>query len=94
MDINLKIPESVFRTPKTPAQVADEIRQAAALFWAARGDIAVEAMGEVTAPPRPEDDGTLYELLMQGPDVGEDADFERPVDHGRELPASESGLMK
>lgn len=86
MDVTVRIPEGVFRNAKTPEQVADEIRQAAALFWVARGDVAAEAMNEITTPRRPEDDGTLYDLLMQGPNVGDDADFERPVDYGRELP--------
>jgi hypothetical protein len=82
MDITVRIPESVFRTPKAQEQIADEIRLAAALFWVARGDVAAEAMGQITAPQQPED-GTLYDLLMKGPDVGDDADFERPVDYGR-----------
>lgn len=86
MDITVKIPENVFRTAKTPEQIADEVRQAAALFWVARGDVAAEAMNQITRPQRPEDQGTLFDLLMQGPNVGDDADFERPMDYGRELP--------
>lgn len=86
MEFIIKIPEGVFRTAKTPEQVAGEMRQAAAVFWVARGDVAPEAVSAITAPSAPEKEGTLYELLMQGPNVGDDADFERPVDYGRELP--------
>ncbi|WP_437634361.1 hypothetical protein [Sorangium sp. So ce854] len=86
MRIVMEIREDAFRTPKTPRQVADEMRQAAAVFWVARGDVAPEAVNDIAAPPVPEKEGTLYELLMQGPNVGDDADFERPVEHGRELP--------
>jgi hypothetical protein len=86
MEFIMKIPEGVFRTAKTPEQVAEEMRQAAAVFWVARGDVAPEAVSEITAVPTLEKEGTLYDLLMQGPNVGDDADFERPVDYGRELP--------
>jgi hypothetical protein len=86
MEFSMKIPERIFRTAKTPEQVAEEMRQAAAVFWVARGDVAPEAVSEITAPSPPEKEGTLYDLLMQGPNVGDDADFERPVDYGRELP--------
>ena len=86
MEFIMKIPEGVFRTAKTPEQVAEEMRQAAAVFWVARGDVAPEAVREITAPHAPAAEGTLYELLMQGPNVGDDSLFERPVDYGRELP--------
>lgn len=90
MEFIMKIPERVFRTAKTPEQVADEMRQAAAVFWVARGDIAPEAVREIIAPPAPEKEGTLFDLLMQMPNVGDDADFERPVDYGREPPDRET----
>lgn len=86
MEFLMKIPESVFRTAKTPEQVAEEMRQAAAVFWVARGDVAPEAVSEIVTGSTPAKSGTLYDLLMQGPNVGDDADFERPVDYGRELP--------
>ena len=86
MEFVMKIPERVFRTPKTPEQVEEEMRQAAVIFWVARGDIAPEAVSELTAPSVPEKEGTLFDLLMQMPNVGDDADFERPVDYGREPP--------
>lgn len=86
MEFTIKIPEGVFRTAKTPEQVAGEMRQAAAVFWVARGDVAPESVSAITTPSAPEKEGTLYELLMQGPNVGDDAYFERPMDHGRELP--------
>jgi hypothetical protein len=82
----MKIPESIFRHAKTPEQVADEMRQAALVFWVARGDVAPEAASAIAPPALPGDDGTLYDVLMAGPNVGDDADFERPVDYGRELP--------
>jgi hypothetical protein len=90
MDITVKIPERLFRTAKTPEQVADEIRQAAALFWVARGDVAAEAMGEITTPSPPDEEGTapkkaagFKDFLRSMPNVGDDSDFERPVDYGR-----------
>jgi hypothetical protein len=42
-----------------------------------------EAVNDIAAPSPPEDEGTLMDLLLSMPDVGEDADFERPVDGGR-----------
>lgn len=83
MRVIMEIRDDAFRTPKTPQQVADEMRQAAAVFWVARGDVAPEAVNDITAPSPPEKEGTLMDLLLSMPDVGEDADFERPVDYGR-----------
>ena|SRR5690349_21922472 len=92
MRITLEIREDAFRTPKTPEQVAEEMWQAAAVFWVARGDVAPEAVNDLAAPPLPEDvsaplppekEGTLMDLLLSMPNVGEDADFERPLDYGR-----------
>ncbi|WP_438017007.1 hypothetical protein WMF18_40465 [Sorangium sp. So ce315] len=83
MRIVMEIREDAFRTPKTPRQVADEMRQAAAVFWVARGDVAPEAVNDIAAPPVPEKEGTLMDLLLSMPDVGDDADFERPLDYGR-----------
>ncbi|WP_437927022.1 hypothetical protein WMF37_49670 [Sorangium sp. So ce291] len=90
MRIIMEIREEAFRTPKTPQQIADEMRQAAAVFWVARGDVAPEAVNELAAATLPEaaailpeKEGTLMDLLLSMPNVGEDADFERPVDYGR-----------
>ncbi|WP_437622154.1 hypothetical protein [Sorangium sp. So ce1151] len=83
MRIIMEIREEAFRTPKTPQQIADEMRQAAAVFWVARGDVAPEAVNDLAAATLPEKEGTLMDLLLNMPNVGEDADFERPVDHGR-----------
>ncbi|WP_437675529.1 hypothetical protein [Sorangium sp. So ce131] len=83
MRIVVEIREDAFRTPKTPQQVADEMRQAAAVFWVARGDVAPEAVNDIAAPSQPEIGETLKDLLLRMPDVGEDSDFERPVDYGR-----------
>ena len=80
MEFVMKIPEGIFRTAKTPEQVDEEMRQAAAVFWVARGDVAPEVVRELTAPstlsPQPEPqsgagkEGTLLDLLMQGPSAG------------------------
>jgi hypothetical protein len=83
MRVIMEIRDDAFRTPKTPQQVADEMRQAAAVFWVARGDLAPEAVNDLAAPSSPEKEGTLMDLLMQGPNVGDDADFERSLGHGR-----------
>ncbi|WP_437896533.1 hypothetical protein [Sorangium sp. So ce124] len=71
MRVIMEIPEDAFRTPKTPEQVALEMRQAAAVFWVARGDIALEAVSKIFVPSALETEGTLYELLMQGPNGGD-----------------------
>ncbi len=90
MEFIIKIPDGVFQTAKTPEQVAGEMRQAAAIFWVARGDVAPEAVNEITTPSSPatsspEKKGTLMDILLSMPDVGEDADFERPPDDGRPI---------
>ncbi|MDC0679268.1 hypothetical protein [Sorangium atrum] len=88
----MEIREDAFRTPKTSQQIAEEMRHAATAFWVARGDVAPEAANDLAAPappedlaapPLPEKEGTLMDLLLSMPDVGEDADFERPLDYGR-----------
>ena len=86
MEVVIKIPDQLFRRAKTLEQVVEEMKQAAAVFWVARGDVAPEAASEIAAPAPPADDGTLYGVLMKGPDVGDDADFDRPKDMPRELP--------
>jgi hypothetical protein len=87
MRITVDIREDAFRIPKTARQIGEEIRQGAAMLWLARGDVTLEDAKRIaTSPPEPEKEGTLYELLMQGPNVGDDTDFERPVDYGREQP--------
>ena len=83
MRVTVEVREDAFRTPKTARQIQEEMRQAAAVFWVARGDVAPEAVNDVTAPSPLENEGTLMDILLSMPDVGEDADFERPVDYGR-----------
>jgi hypothetical protein len=86
MDITVTVPESFFLTFKTPTQIAEELKQAALIFWRARGDISSEVTDQIKAVVPPvalPEGGTLMDLLMQMPDVGEDADFERPVSYGR-----------
>ncbi|MFT3767754.1 MAG: hypothetical protein QM820_20050 [Minicystis sp.] len=89
MRVTVEVPDELFRTPKTPEQVANDVRQAAAIFWLARGDVAPEAVPAITEPTRSQGpaEGTLMDLLLSMPDVGDDADFERPVEYPRELPA-------
>lgn len=77
MRVTVEVREDVFRTPKTAQQVAEEMRQAAAVFWVARGDVAPEAANEIVTPSPPETRETLMDLLLSMPDVGEDVDFER-----------------
>ncbi len=83
MRITMDVREDAFRRPKTLQQVAEEMGQAAALFWVARGDVSPEAVNDVAAPSPPEEAGALMDLLLSMPDVGEDADFARSLDHGR-----------
>jgi hypothetical protein len=86
MRVIMEIREEAFRAPKTRERVAEEMRQAAAVFWVARGDVAPEAVTDITAACPQEKEGTLMDLLLSMPDVGKDADFERPRHLGRELP--------
>lgn len=88
MEILVRIPDGLFRHAKSPERIAQEMRQAAAIFWVARGDVAPEAVSEIMAPAAPHDDGTLYELLMRGPNVGDDADFERSISSPGPAPSS------
>lgn len=83
MRITVELPEDVFHAPKTLEQVARELLQAAAMYWLARGEISPDRATEITAPRvEPTGEG-LIDLLLSMPDVGDDADFERPLDYGR-----------
>jgi hypothetical protein len=42
-------------------------------------------MDQAAAPPAAIGEPVLHDLLITGPDVGDDADFERTCDPGREL---------
>jgi hypothetical protein len=83
MRVIVEVREETFRTPKTAQQIAEDVRLGAAMLWLARGDVGPEAANDIVTPPPPEQEGTLMDLLLSMPDVGEDADFERPVDYGR-----------
>lgn len=93
MRITVEVREEAFRTPKTAEQIAEEVRQGATMLWLARGDVTPEGAREVTAPQAATPGGTsekaagFKEFLRSMPDVGDDADFERPLDYGR--PVSE-----
>jgi hypothetical protein len=89
MNITVTVPDEIFLTLKTPAQVAEELRQAAMIFWRSRGDISTEAAAEITASApggATSSDETLMDVLLQMPDVGDDALFERPREYEREQP--------
>jgi hypothetical protein len=84
MRVTLDIPDFVFRRPKTPEQVSQDIRQAAVMYWLARGDITVpdliQASGGDLVPPK-----DFKSFLLSMPDVGDDSIFERAVQSGREV---------
>ena len=76
------MPDDAFQTPKTPEQIAEEIRQAAAFYWLARGEITAHG-AETIARGEQEKPQGFKEFLLSMPNVGDDADFERPLDYGR-----------
>jgi hypothetical protein len=84
MQVTVDLPDDVFASPKPPTQVAQEVRQAAAMYWLARGEISPEKAQAITGAKGVAEARDLREILLAMPDVGEDEDFERPVDHGRE----------
>jgi hypothetical protein len=90
MRVIVEVREDAFRTPKTAQQIQEEILQGATMLGLALGDVTPEgAQGVATSPPRSEsvEQGPMAsELLLLGPNVGEDADFERPRRPARELP--------
>lgn len=86
MRVTIDVPDGVFRTPKTAEQVIADLRQAGAIFWVARGDLSPDAVPAFTHPELPSE-GTLMDLLLSMPDVGDDADFERPLEYPREPPS-------
>jgi hypothetical protein len=96
MRVTVEVREEAFRTPKTPQQIEEDVRQGATMLWLARGDVTPDGAREITprtpavAPPvtmaAPAHEPMLYDLLILGPDVGEDSDFERSRHPGRELP--------
>jgi hypothetical protein len=90
MRITVDVPEGIFRTPKTPEQVASDLRRAGAIFWLACGDVGADAVPAITQAAAPAPEGTLMDLLLGMPDVGDDAAFERPVEYPRESPAWDS----
>ena len=82
MRITVDVPEGIFREPKTAEQVASDLRQAAAMFWLARGEVAPDgAVAIATGKTQ-----SLMDLLLSMSDVGEDADFKRSAELPREPP--------
>jgi len=82
MHIIMNVPEEAFQTPKTAEQIEAEIRQAAASFWLARGEITAERAATIARGGKEKAQG-FKEFLLSMPNVGDDADFERPLDYGR-----------
>lgn len=95
MKVIVEVREDAFRVPKTPQQIEDDVRQGATMLWLARGDIPPDRARDVTMPAPPCEAATatgepmLYDLLISGPNVGEDADFERPHQPVRAVSALE-----
>lgn len=91
MRVTVEVREEAFRTPKTAQQIEEDVRQGATMLWLARGDVTPDTARVITTPvPRTEPaasrEATLYDLLILGPNVGEDSDFERPRHPAREIP--------
>ncbi|XXT19143.1 hypothetical protein WME94_53845 [Sorangium sp. So ce429] len=82
MKITVNVPDDVFITPKAPEQIEADLRQAVAKLWRERGEITAERAAEI-AGDAVEKTPDFKEFLRSMPDVGEDADFERPLDYGR-----------
>jgi hypothetical protein len=80
MQVTMKIPDGLFASPKSPAQVAREVREAVAMYWLARGEISPEQAKNITAEEINAPRRDLREVLLAMPEVGEDADFERLAD--------------
>lgn len=85
MQITVTVPDDIFETPKTPEQIAADLRQGGARLWLERGEITAERAAAITAAPAAKAPG-FKAFLRSMPDVGDDADFERPLDDGRPVP--------
>lgn len=98
MKISVVVREDAFRKPKSMKQIEEELREGATMLWVARGDVALEQAPRLVASVSesgPEGaEPTLHDLLMKGPDVGEDADFERPRDRRGWAPGSAKGFKE
>jgi hypothetical protein len=101
MRVTVEVRENAFRKHKTAKEIEEEVREGATMLWLARGDVEpgeartiVEPVlppeGEAPATPTPGTEAPrepmLYDLLILGPNVGEDSDFERRRHPPRELP--------
>jgi hypothetical protein len=82
MQITVNVPDDVFKTPKTPEQIEADLRQAGAKLWLERGEITAERAAAIAGGVGESMPG-FKEFLRSMPNVGEDADFERPLDYGR-----------
>jgi hypothetical protein len=79
MRVIVEVPARVFLAAKTPDQVAEDVRRAAAAYWIASGDVTPEAANEITTPGAPGHKPTLMELLLRMPNGGDNAGFEHPL---------------
>ncbi|WP_437483906.1 hypothetical protein WME75_43710 [Sorangium sp. So ce1014] len=76
MRVILEIRDEAFRIPKTPQQVAEEMRQAAAVFWVARGDVAPEAVNDITLATSAEKERAPHDTgAISGTELGPARDF-------------------
>ena len=76
VDLTLTLPDDLVPS-KSPEELLWELRTAAAMYWLVRGQISAEQAKAIAA--RQARKQSFKELLLAMPDVGEDADFERPV---------------
>lgn len=81
-EVVIELPDDLFAGRKTAEQLATEVRRAAAAWWLASGELSAPE-AETVARGGPPAQGIVAQLLSM-PAVGDDADFERPQDAGRE----------
>jgi hypothetical protein len=86
MRVTVEIPDGLFRATKSADEVNEDVRRAATAYWIARGDVAPEDAAEITTPVQASTTRSLAELLAEIPPVGDDTDFARDRDFGREPP--------
>ncbi len=80
MRIAIDVDEHAFLHPKSREDVEREVLEAASFYWLARRDIEQARARSVARPQRSD----LIDVLLSAPNVGEDADFERVQDVGRQ----------
>lgn len=76
MQVTIELPDDFFTRPKSERELLHDVKEAAAMYWVVKGDIPAARAAEVKAIPGPPVDFKTALAMM--PDVGDDADFERP----------------